>query len=231
MKIAALSAALFASGLAISTNGAPAPNNTFLQDNVSSHTVVAAAQDTPDQKSAPSAQPAPQPAPQPKMVTVAPGDYLTKIAEANNSTALRIFYANTFIADPDLIYPGQQLRIPTNDEQLTPRDVPVNQVISQTDVSTENTAETTSASTVNYDPGDGSVWDRIAACESGGNWAINTGNGYYGGLQFTLGTWQANGGTGMPQDASREQQIAVAQHVQATQGWGAWPVCSVKAGV
>ena len=76
-----------------------------------------------------------------------------------------------------------------------------------------------------------STWDRVAACESGGNWAVNTGNGYYGGLQFTLGTWQANGGTGMPQDASREQQIAVAQHVQATQGWGAWPVCSVKAGV
>ncbi|MBA8794594.1 uncharacterized protein YabE (DUF348 family) [Friedmanniella endophytica] len=77
----------------------------------------------------------------------------------------------------------------------------------------------------------GSVWDRIAACESGGNWSINTGNGFYGGLQFTLSTWRAYGGTGMPNNASRETQIAVAKRVQAAQGWGAWPVCSGKAGV
>jgi hypothetical protein len=68
-------------------------------------------------------------------------------------------------------------------------------------------------------------WDAVAACESGGNWGINTGNGFYGGLQFTLGTWQANGGTGMPQDASRAEQIAVANNVLASQGIGAWPVC------
>jgi hypothetical protein len=165
---------------------------------------------------------------------VQPGDYLIKIAAANNSTALRIFYANTSIADPDLIYPGQQLSIPGNDEQLAPRPVPTNQVITPSQVTDENTAEaasTTRPSTTNYDPSDDSVWDRIAACESGGNWAINTGNGYYGGLQFTLGTWRAHGGTGMPNEASREEQIAVAQRVQASQGWGAWPVCSVKAGV
>ena len=54
----------------------------------------------------------------------------------------------------------------------------------------------------------GTVWDSLAQCESGGNWAINTGNGYYGGLQFNLGTWQAYGGTGLPSDASRETQIA-----------------------
>ena len=77
----------------------------------------------------------------------------------------------------------------------------------------------------------GSVWDRIAQCESGGNWHINTGNGFYGGLQFTLSTWHAYGGTGMPNNASREEQIAVAEKVQAAQGWGAWPVCSGKAGV
>lgn len=72
-------------------------------------------------------------------------------------------------------------------------------------------------------------WDAIARCESGGNWAINTGNGYYGGLQFTLSTWRANGGTGMPQNASRDTQIAVAQRVVATQGIGAWPVCGARA--
>jgi resuscitation-promoting factor RpfE len=68
-------------------------------------------------------------------------------------------------------------------------------------------------------------WDAIAACESGGNWAINAGNGYYGGLQFTLGTWQANGGSGMPHQASREEQIRVAENVLDSQGIGAWPSC------
>jgi cell wall-associated NlpC family hydrolase len=68
-------------------------------------------------------------------------------------------------------------------------------------------------------------WDAIAACESGGNWATSTGNGFYGGLQYTLSTWHANGGVGNPASATREQQISVAQHVMATQGIGAWPVC------
>jgi cell wall-associated NlpC family hydrolase len=73
-------------------------------------------------------------------------------------------------------------------------------------------------------------WDAIAACESGGNWATSTGNGFYGGLQYTLSTWHANGGTGNPATASREQQISVAQRVLATQGIGAWPVCGRHAG-
>jgi LysM repeat protein len=73
-------------------------------------------------------------------------------------------------------------------------------------------------------------WDAIAQCESGGNWATNTGNGFYGGLQFTMGTWHANGGVGAPQNASREQQIAVAERVLASQGIHAWPVCGEHAG-
>ena len=76
-----------------------------------------------------------------------------------------------------------------------------------------------------------SVWDRLAECESGGNWSINTGNGFYGGLQFTLSTWRAYGGTGMPHEASREEQIAVAERVQDAQGWGAWPGCTSKLGI
>lgn len=68
-------------------------------------------------------------------------------------------------------------------------------------------------------------WDAVAACESGGNWATNTGNGFYGGLQYTLATWHSNGGTGNPANATREEQISVAQRVLATQGIGAWPVC------
>lgn len=68
-------------------------------------------------------------------------------------------------------------------------------------------------------------WDAVAACESGGNWATNTGNGYYGGLQFTPSTWRANGGKGLPHQASRAEQIRVAERVLQTQGIGAWPVC------
>ncbi|MTD56667.1 LysM peptidoglycan-binding domain-containing protein [Amycolatopsis pithecellobii] len=73
-------------------------------------------------------------------------------------------------------------------------------------------------------------WDAIAQCESGGNWNTNTGNGYYGGLQFTQSTWKAYGGTGSPQGASRDQQIAVAERVLQGQGIGAWPVCGKKSG-
>jgi resuscitation-promoting factor RpfE len=68
-------------------------------------------------------------------------------------------------------------------------------------------------------------WDAIAGCESGGNWAISTGNGYAGGLQFTPSTWRSNGGSGSPNGASREEQIRVAENVLHSQGIGAWPVC------
>ena len=77
----------------------------------------------------------------------------------------------------------------------------------------------------------GSAWDRLAQCESTGNWNINTGNGFSGGLQFTPGTWRAFGGKGLAHHASREQQIAVAERVLAKQGWGAWPACSRKLGL
>jgi len=81
---------------------------------------------------------------------------------------------------------------------------------------------------------DGSVWDSIAQCESTGNWSINTGNGFSGGLQFTPSTWAGFGGTEYAPEAwqaTREQQIAVAQKVQASQGWGAWPACTSKLGL
>jgi len=77
-----------------------------------------------------------------------------------------------------------------------------------------------------------STWDRVAQCESGGNWHINTGNGFYGGLQFTQQTWAGYGGTAYASRAdlaSKSAQIAVAEKVLAGQGWGAWPVCSARA--
>jgi LysM repeat protein len=73
-----------------------------------------------------------------------------------------------------------------------------------------------------------SEWDTVAQCESGGNWSINTGNGYYGGLQFSASTWAAYGGTAYAStanQASKSQQISVAEKVLASQGKGAWPVC------
>jgi uncharacterized protein YabE (DUF348 family) len=80
--------------------------------------------------------------------------------------------------------------------------------------------------------GGGTVWDALAQCEAGGNWAINTGNGYYGGLQFNLGTWQSYGGSGLPSNASRETQIAIATKVRdASGGYGAWPGCAASLGL
>ena len=79
-----------------------------------------------------------------------------------------------------------------------------------------------------------STWDSIAQCEATGNWAINTGNGFYGGLQFTQSTWEAFGGgqyAARADLASREQQIAIGEKVRAGQGWGAWPSCTSKLGL
>jgi uncharacterized protein YabE (DUF348 family) len=82
---------------------------------------------------------------------------------------------------------------------------------------------------------DGAVWDRLAECEAGGNWSINTGNGYYGGLQFNLSTWESNGGgvyAAYPHQATREQQIAIATKVRDGRGgYGAWPACARKLGL
>jgi len=76
-----------------------------------------------------------------------------------------------------------------------------------------------------------STWDKVAQCESGGNWATSTGNGFHGGLQFTASTWRSFGGSGMPHQASRTEQIAVAERVLDAQGWKAWPACSHKLGL
>ena len=171
--------------------------------------------------------------PAPVMVTVQEGDNLSQIAAANSTTYERIFFANESIAHPDVINPGQQLRIPTADEQLAPRELPVAAPV-VAPVSYESYEDSYSApQQVAAAPvaADGSVWDQLAQCESGGNWSINTGNGYSGGLQFSPGTWAAHGGTGNAANASREQQIAVAESVKASQGWGAWPACSSKLGL
>ena len=78
---------------------------------------------------------------------------------------------------------------------------------------------------------DGATWDALAQCESGGNWSINTGNGFYGGLQFTQQSWNGVGMSGSPANATRAQKIEAGERLLAIQGWGAWPACSAKLGL
>jgi len=78
------------------------------------------------------------------------------------------------------------------------------------------------------------TWERLAQCESGGRWHINTGNGYYGGLQISPGTWRGYGGkkfASLPSRASKGEQITIAERIKRGQGWGAWPSCSARIGV
>ena len=171
----------------------------------------------------------------PKIVTIKPGDNLVKIAKTHKSSFQRIFYANKEIESPDLIFPGQRLLIPAPNQKLKER--PLSSAL------TSNTEPSKSAKisvAKSYHPhkalipassvGSG-VWDKLAACEAGGNWSINTGNGYYGGLQFTLSSWRATGGSGYPNQASREEQITRGKILQSRQGWGAWPACTAKLGI
>lgn len=181
-----------------------------------------------------------QKSPTDQTITVQPGDYLSKLAAANKTTVQRLYDKNTQIKDPDLIYPGDKLQVPATNEQLTPRSLPTadnTSIVPATSGTNSPAAASqpvpqpqTPTATLISSVGT-SVWDEIAQCESGGNWSTDTGNGYYGGLQFTLSSWRAYGGTGYPNQASRSEQIAVAQRLQAAQGWSAWPVCSANIGL
>jgi type 1 glutamine amidotransferase len=127
-------------------------------------------------------------------------------------------------------------------EETTTTTVPVT-TTTTIDLSFLNTTTTTTVKksvqkpVQNNDPGDGSRWDQLAQCEAGGNWATNTGNGFGGGLQFmhqsSYSTWLSFGGgeyAAHPWEASREQQIMIAEKVLASSGWKAWPGCSRKFG-
>lgn len=182
----------------------------------------------------------------PVMVTVEPGDSLSKLAAEKSSTYQRIFFANTDIQNPNLIFPGDDVRVPAADEQLVeralPSDVPAEVVVEAPAIAAapqvDAPAPVTQEPAPVYTPApaaapvaSGSVWDQLAMCEAGGNWSINTGNGFYGGLQFTLSSWQAAGGSGYPHQASREEQIARGEILLSMQGWGAWPACTAKLGL
>lgn len=164
---------------------------------------------------------------QPITVVVQPGDSLSSIAAAQQTTYVRLYNANSFIEQPDVINPGDVIRIPKPDEVLPERALPEATVVTAA-VPVTVQAKPIAMASVGTNAG---VWDQLARCESGGNWAINTGNGFYGGLQFTLATWAGVGGTGYPNQASREEQIARGQILQARSGWGQWPACTAKLGL
>lgn len=174
---------------------------------------------------------------QTKTVTVNPGDNLSLIADAHETTYQRIFNANENIVDPNIINPGQQLRIPAPEEQLAERPLPTPApVVSPSPVVyQQQRATSTGGNTGAVAPAAGAgVWDQLAQCEAGGNWSINTGNGYSGGLQFAPGTWTGNGGGAYAPtaaQASREQQIAVAESIRAKSGFNPWPACADKLGL
>lgn len=172
-----------------------------------------------------------------KHVIVQRGDSLSKIAKKHDTTYQRLYYANKVIKHPDLIYPEQKLRVPSKAEKLQKRAMPADaQVPSATQQAKKHVAQSypsrrSTAPTAPVSAASGGVWDRLAACESGGNWSINTGNGYYGGLQFSLSSWRGVGGQGYPHQASKAEQIRRGEMLRARGGWGHWPACSAKLGL
>jgi LysM repeat protein len=175
---------------------------------------------------------------------VEPGDTLAEIAAdygLDETDGWRdIFSVNTDLDDPDLIVPGQVLEIPDPDADVEPRDLPAAPVAPAAPEPAESApapaATTGQSATPAPAPQEASttgagVWDRLARCESGGNWSINTGNGYYGGLQFSLSSWNWVGGSGYPHEASKGEQIRRAEILKSRQGWSAWPACSSKLGL
>lgn len=129
------------------------------------------------------------------------------------------------IPNPDFIMVGQVIRIEGQPDHVVIAGDTLSRIVGAPPSAPPPPAQAGPVEPAIYAPKTSRNWDAVAACESGNNWAINTGNGYHGGLQFTLGTWHANGGTGVPENASRDEQIRVAENVVRTQGIGAWPVC------
>jgi LysM repeat protein len=172
----------------------------------------------------------------PEIISVSSDENLSEIAATYNTTVARLFDANLNIVNPDLIYPNEKLVIPNANETLQTRPMPSGSSVASDSTSVDNSAVSTAAvtevpSSNATNSSSDSVWNELAECESGGDWSIDSGNGFYGGLQFTLASWQAVGGVGYPNQASEAQQIAAAEQLQSTQGWSAWPVCSAELGL
>jgi LysM repeat protein len=175
----------------------------------------------------------------PASYTVQQGDSLSAIAAHTYGKAAdwpAVWWVNRRqVANPNLIAAGQRLRLPASGQvpawmaraaQATiPASPPAPAAVSVPQASPPAAAPVSTAAPASSG---GANWSAIAACESGGNWSANTGNGFYGGLQFTQQTWVGYGGgqyASSANQATKAQQIAVAQRVLAGQGIGAWPTC------
>ena len=175
----------------------------------------------------------------PASYTVQQGDSLSAIAAHTYGKAAdwpAVWWINRHqVANPNLITAGQRLRLPASGQvpawmaraaqAAIPASPPAPAAVSVTQASPPAAA---SVSTTAPASSGGANWSAIAACESGGNWNASTGNGFYGGLQFTEQTWLGYGGgqyASSANQATKAQQIAVAERVLAGQGIGAWPTC------
>jgi hypothetical protein len=171
--------------------------------------------------------------------TVRPGDTLSDIArQAYGSKAEwpALWWTNRHqVPNPDAIVAGQRLRLSTWHPRrawLVRAAAAATAPAAPASGAAPQASGPSAVTTTGTFPSSGGVnWSAIAACESGGNWGASTGNGFYGGLQFSEGTWLANGGgqyASTAAGASQSQQIAVAERVLASQGIGAWPVCGAN---
>lgn len=176
----------------------------------------------------------------PSVVTVRPGDTLAGLFGLSWPYVCTVNVANHVISGCNSILPGQHLDGIVTTEERVRIDRWMAAVSHHASPPVSQPSEPVQASEPQPAPqparsapaaSSGSVWDALAQCESGGDWSINTGNGYYGGLQFSQTSWNAAGGSGSPANASRSEQIRVAENLRAMQGWGAWPACSAKLGL
>jgi len=175
----------------------------------------------------------------PASYTVQQGDSLSAIAAHTYGKAAdwpAVWWGNRHqVANPNLITAGQRLRLPASGQvpewmaraaqAAIPTPPPAPAAVSVTQASPPAAAPVSTAAPASSS---GANWSAIAACESGGNWSASTGNGFYGGLQFTEQTWLGYGGgqyASSANQATKAQQIAVAERVLAGQGIGAWPTC------
>jgi len=158
----------------------------------------------------------------PKVHVVAPGDSLSTIAEAEKLADWRpLWDANAEVQNPDLVYAGQQLEVPTG--PTTARPLPAGVVVQASAPSANGNVQRPTAAAANYSAGAGGWAAGVRQRESGGNYGTNTGNGYYGAYQFSLGTWRGVGGSGLPSDASPAEQDMRAQMLYNARGCSPWP--------
>ena len=171
---------------------------------------------------------------------VEPGDTLKEIATDHDAaTSWQDLAAINDLDDPDLIFPGTVLELTGDATAAAPQPEAAPEAAPQPEAEPAPEPEAAPEPEPEPEPApaestsgvDGATWDRLAECESNGDWSINTGNGYYGGLQFAQSSWEWVGGSGMPHEASRAEQIDRAEVLLQRQGWDAWPACSSQLGL